>query len=278
MAKERKTGAFHAFEHTGWSDKSVVDNYQAAFGRLTTQVIPTLLDAANVANGVRVLDIASGPGYAAFAAAERGAEVVAIDFSPAMVALAKESHPQIDFREGDAQALDLPDASFDAVVINFGILHCEKPELALREAGRVLRSGGRLGFTVWANPQKAAAFGMVLEAVQAFGDVAAPSLPAGPSIFRFSDDAECWRTLEGAGFIQAEVVEVSQAWRLPSVEALVTALEEGTVRNRGLLRAQTDERLTQIRLFIAEAAVRYRLVDGSVEIPMPAVLASAVKP
>ena len=117
----------------------------------------------------------------AAAAAQRGASVVAVDFSEAMLAEARRHHPAIDFRTGDAEALPFPEASFDAVVMSFGLLHLARPDQALAEAHRVLRPGGRLAFTVWDRPEEAVAFGIVLGAVQRHGRMDVP-LAAGAAV------------------------------------------------------------------------------------------------
>src|SRR5688572_16202943 len=104
-------GAFHALEHEGW--QSVADAYDARFRPLTTQTIDPLLDAVGARPGIELLDVASGPGYVAAAAAARGARVVGIDFSAPMVAMARRRHPSIEFREGDAEALPIADGSVD---------------------------------------------------------------------------------------------------------------------------------------------------------------------
>src|ERR671933_2607993 len=109
--------AFRAFEHAGWEE--VATQYDDAFTPLTIQASEPLLDAAGVRSGTRVLDVATGPGYVAARAAQRGANATGVDFSAAMVALARRQHPSIEFRVGDAEAIPLPDASFDAVVMNF---------------------------------------------------------------------------------------------------------------------------------------------------------------
>ena len=76
--QESASAEFHAFEHAGWQSAS--REYDDAFGRLTCQVIGPLLDAVGVGKGMRVLDVASGPGYvAAEAAAREGAERFAAD-------------------------------------------------------------------------------------------------------------------------------------------------------------------------------------------------------
>src|SRR5262249_38260483 len=131
--------AFHAFERAGW--ESVPRPYHDAWGSLTTQVVGPLLDAAHVGARTRVLDVGTGPGSVAAAAARRGASVVAVDFSEAMLAEARRHHPGIDFRSGDAEALPFEDAVFDAVVMSFGLLHLARPDQALGEAHRVLRPG-----------------------------------------------------------------------------------------------------------------------------------------
>ena len=269
-----ESSAFHAFERAGW--ESIPQAYQDAFGTLTTQAVGPLLDAARVGPGVRVLDVATGPGYVAGAAARRGAGVVGVDFSAAMLAEARRQHPSIEFQPGNAEALPFPDTTFDAVVMSFGLLHLGRPDQALAEAHRVLRPGGRIGFTVWARPEEAVAFGIVLRAVERHGRLDVP-LPPGPPFFRFSDPAEASRVLVGLGFKAPEITVVPQVWRLASGDALFEVMRDGTVRTAGILRAQTPEAQHAIRAEIREAVLLYRRGDG-IELPMPAVLSSAVKP
>ncbi|MFQ5960812.1 MAG: class I SAM-dependent methyltransferase [Candidatus Methylomirabilales bacterium] len=266
--------AFRAFEHEGW--QKVSQQYHNAFADLTSQAITPLLDAVEVTARVRVLDVATGPGYVAGAAAQRGAAVTGIDFSSAMVAEARRHYPKVDFREGDAEDLPFAEGSFDGVVMNFGLLHFGRPELALTEAHRVLRPGGKLGFTVWAKPEEAVGFGIVLDAIQKHGklDVA---LPQGPNFFRFSDSDECHRTLLGAGFVSPAVQRISQTWRLTTSELLFESMLEGTVRTAGLLRAQPPDAMDGLRTAIRHLALQYKKGDV-IKLPMPAILASAKKP
>jgi ubiquinone/menaquinone biosynthesis C-methylase UbiE len=132
--------AFTAFEVAGWDAKA--SGYDDYLGQVTGRLVEPLLDAVAVRRGVRLVDVASGPGYAAARAAERGALVVGIDISEEMVALASALHPQLDFRVAGAEALPFPDDSFDAVVGNFALLHFARPELAAAEFSRVLAPGG----------------------------------------------------------------------------------------------------------------------------------------
>jgi len=266
--------AFRDFEHAGWEIN--VSEYEDAFARLTRQAIGPLLDAVNLRQGVRLLDIATGPGYVATAAAARGARVVGIDFSGPMVARARELNPAIEFQEGDAEDLSFSDASFDAVVMNFGILHLARPERAMKQAARVLKPGGRFAFTAWAKPEEAVGFGMILNAIQSHGNLEV-QLPQGPPFFRFSDEAECDRTLREAGFLDVKVARVPQVWRFNRPDEPLEAFYNGGVRIKAILRAQSSEALEAIRMAVREAA-RKLTRNGFIEIPMPAVVASAVKP
>ena len=264
---------FHDFEHDGWERAS--EHYGEAFGSLTRQVIEPLLDAGGVAAGTRVLDVCSGPGFIAGAAATRGASVVGLDFSAAMVAEAGRRYPAITFREGDAEALPFDTCSFDAVVMSFGLLHLARPEMALAEAQRVLRAGGRYALTVWAAPERTVGFGIVLKAVQEHGNPNV-TLPEGPPFFRFSTGEEFTRTLDQAAFSDVEVRTLPLVWRLASADAVFEALSRGGVRTAAVLRAQTPEALAAIRAAVRGGVEAYAK-DGAYFVPMPAVLASATK-
>ena len=137
--------AVRVFEHAGWQQAAA--DYTATFAQATRGFIEDLLDAARVGAGMRVLDLACGPGLVAAAAVGRRALPVGLDFSSAMIALARADHPGIRFEEGDAEVLPFADEAFDAVVANFGIHHVAEPNRALTEARRVLRPGGRVAFT-----------------------------------------------------------------------------------------------------------------------------------
>jgi SAM-dependent methyltransferase len=274
MTTNPPSAAFRDFEHQAW--QRVVKLYQDHFGRLTAQSIEPLLDAVNVQSGDRVLDVATGPGYIAAAAALRGAQVTGLDFSSAMIREAAALHPGIHFREGDAGELPFPDASFDVAVIGFGILHFPDPDRALREACRVLRSGGRFGLSVWAGPEKAVGFGIIMRAVEKHGSMNV-GLPPGPPFFRFSDAAQCSQALAAAGFKSVAVDEVPQTWHFTSVSAFFDGISASTVRTGALLRAQSPKDLANIRTDVTREANRYATDTGGIALPMPALIARGLK-
>jgi ubiquinone/menaquinone biosynthesis C-methylase UbiE len=267
------TEAFRAFEHDGW--QHAAEHYIDAFGMVTIQAAGPLLDAVGAGPGMQVLDVATGPGFVAGAAAARGAHAVGLDFSAAMIAAAARRHPGLAFREGDAEALPFDRNTFDAVVMNFGLLHLARPEAAIEDALRVLKSDGRYGFTVWAAPDQAAGFGMVLRAIERFGrlDVA---LPEGPPFFRFSSHDECRNALQRAGFRAVTVRTIPLSWTLSSPDDLFEAVSRGGVRTAATLRLQTPDALAAIRAAVRESVERYRAGDRIV-LPMPAVLATGTK-
>ena len=265
---------FHDFEQAGW--QRAAEHYPKAFGDLTSQAAGPLLDAAGVGAGTRLLDVGTGPGFVAGVAAERGAMVTGLDFSSAMIDEARRRHPSIAFREGDAESLPFDAEQFDAVVMNYGMLHLARPNAAIAEARRVLRPGGRYAFTVWGAPDLAIGFGLVVHAIEKYGDPHV-GLPEGPPFFQFSDAVECRRTLESAGFGGIDVAVLRLTWRLTSADAVFAAIAMGGVRTSAVLRAQTPDAIAQIRDSVRHGVESYWTNDGAFEVPMLSVLASATK-
>jgi hypothetical protein len=136
--------------------------------------------------------------------------------------------------------------------------------------------GGRFAFTVWAVPDEALAFGMVLNAVRTLGNPEVP-LPPGPPFFRYSDAATASRAMEDAGFADVEARRIAQSWHLADEHALFGIMCDGTARTGALLRGQTDAARSAIRAALAEESSRFREGDRVI-IPMPAVLTCGRKP
>lgn len=113
--------------------------------------------------GQRILDLAAGTGASSVALARSGAEVVAGDFSPGMIAEGRRRHghvPHVTFVEADAMALPFEDDSFDAVTISFGLRNVNDPRAALAEMLRVTAPGGRLVVCEFSHPQNPAFAGL----------------------------------------------------------------------------------------------------------------------
>jgi demethylmenaquinone methyltransferase/2-methoxy-6-polyprenyl-1,4-benzoquinol methylase len=159
-----------------------------------------------VRKGDRVLDACCGTGDIAVAARSRGADVVGLDFSEAMLERARAKSSEIEWIRGDVLALPFEDASFDAVTVGFGVRNVDDLEAGLRELRRVLRPGGRVGILEITRPRGALApfyrlwFDRVVPALGRVlpGGAAYTYLPA--SVRRFPGPKELTSLLEAAGF------------------------------------------------------------------------------
>src|SRR5215831_5866409 len=119
----------------------------------TTIVGERLCESVDLRAGQRVLDIATGSGNTALAAARRYCDVVGVDFVPALLDRAREraaaERLDIEFREADAEALPFPSGSFDIVVSTFGVMFTPDQERAAAELVRVCKPGGKIGLANW---------------------------------------------------------------------------------------------------------------------------------
>ena len=268
--------SFREFEQAGWEDPGVVAKYHQHLASATTQSVGALLDAAGVGAGSRVLDIATGAGYIAGAAAQRGADATGVDFSAAQVAMARGRYPAVRFEQADAEALPFDPDVFDAVVNGFGMCHLPNPDIALREAFRVLKPGGRVAFTVWDMPERTVALGAVYAAVRAHGALEV-GLPAGPSFFLFSDPEQSAKALLEAGFVAPSSRQVAQVWRVSDPDVVFEGIAEGSVRAAAMLRAQSPAVREAVRTALRGTIAPYKRGDVF-EVPFPAMLSTAVKP
>jgi ubiquinone/menaquinone biosynthesis C-methylase UbiE len=120
---------------------------------ITVPLSEDLVDHVGIGPDARVLDVATGTGHAALAAARRSADVVGIDYVPALLDIARRRAAaedlDIEFREADAEALPYDDGSFDFVLSAIGVMFSADHQQAARELARVCRSGGQIGLASW---------------------------------------------------------------------------------------------------------------------------------
>jgi len=267
---------FKNFEHTGW--ERVADKYDEAWTSLTTQFAQPLLAAVGMKPGMRLLDLACGPGNITAAARRLGAIPVGVDFSRNMILRARKKNPGIEFVEGDAERLEFKFESFDGVVMNFGVLHLAHPEKAFAEVRRVLRRGGRFGFSIWAKPDENPGARIVAEAVETHANTTTDLPPEGPPRFRFSDADECWRALQAAGFsvlsMTFDTVRVN--WKVPTTRFLFDAELHAGVRTAAVLARYSPEQLAAIRSAVEQSVERFAS-NGGYAIPMAAQIVSAAR-
>ncbi len=263
--------AFDTWEAAEWEQHAV--GYDRFFGSITSRVVGFLLDAASVAAGKRVLDVATGPGYVAGETSRRGAEVVGIDVADAMVSLAARFHPGIEFRRADAHKLPFAHASFDAVVGNFMILHLGQPERAIAELARVLAPEGTIALTVWDLPDRARLFGVFVDAIAEAGVAPPRDIPAAPDFFRFSVDDELERLLRDQGLDHCDVATLSFTHRAAGADEVWTGMLGGSVRTGALILSQPPDTRERVRAAFDRHLAEYRGADGF-EIPVSVKLAT----
>jgi SAM-dependent methyltransferase len=254
------------FEAATWS--RCARGYTNGFGALVAEGIGPLLDELKVSGGDRVLDVGTGPGLVAARASERDAHLVGIDFSEDMLAEARRLHPEIEFRAGSAEELPFQDDEFDAVVGNFVLHHTGQPDKVLKESFRVLRPGGMMGFTVWADLSKLEAFGLFFAAVEEHAGAA--ELPHGP-LFGVSDFAVYHAMARDAGFRDSSVRELQIAWRTHSIDSFLAAF-----RDWANLETFPNDVQHAIESTVRERAGAFQHGDVFI-MPNPAILLSAVK-
>ena len=237
---------------------SLAATYHDFFTPITALAIQPLLDAAGVGAGSNLIDIATGPGSVAAKARTLGAACIGVDLSPEMIALARLSHPGIDFRVGEVEHLPFADGTFDALVCNFGLGHFPWPEAALAECRRTLKAGGRMAFSWWDQPDRQRIQGLFREAIAEVGAAPPPDVPAGHSNLRFSDTAEFRRLLVGAGLDDVRVedhgatyaiADVDTLWRggLGSFAVTASAISRQDAATQAAIRASLERRAAAYR-------------------------------
>jgi SAM-dependent methyltransferase len=138
----------------------------AAIGQRLAPAATALVEAAGVQAGMEVLDVATGTGNAALAAAARGARVVGVDLTEELIAVARrrarDEGLAADFLIGDAEDLEFEDGRFDGVLSSFGAIFAPRPPVAVGELARVCSLGGTVAVASWPQDGLAMRFGSAL--------------------------------------------------------------------------------------------------------------------
>jgi SAM-dependent methyltransferase len=241
--------------------------------RLAAPVTEWLVRELAPEPGAVVLELAAGQGDVGFAVAPwlgEGGRLIASDFSPAMLEIARRRAEElgltnVEFRELDAEDLDLEQSSVDAVLCRWGYMLMPNPARALAETRRVLRAGGRLAFAVWAgaarNPWIATAVGILVER----GHIPPPQ-PGEPGMFVLADENLLRALLADAGFENASIQEVPVRSDYADLDDYVRRTKEtGGMFGRAWEAVSEDER-DAIAEELRRALEPFR-VDGGYRLP-----------
>ena len=231
-------------------------------------------DAAGITAGDRVLDVACGTGVLAREVQSRiqpGGSVVGADRNEGMLDVARNIDPDVDWQLAMAEELPFTDASFDAVVSQFGLMFFENQSKSLGEMWRVLRPGGRLAVAVWDSldntPGYAAMAGLLNDL---FGAEAAQSLHAP---YNLGNTNELAAVFDNAGISGANITTMDGFARFSSIADWVH-----TDVNGWTLAGQLDDEQYDALQKQAEVKLQaFTKPDGSVEFASPAHIVTAQK-
>ena len=248
-------------------------DYSAIAGRIVL-VAEQLVDSADLRSGWNVLDVATGSGNAAIAAARLGCDVVGVDYVPSLLERGREraaaEQLEVSFLEGDAEALPFPDRSFDAVTSVLGSMFAPNHGQAASELLRVSKPGATIALASW-TPD-----GFIGQLFRTVGAHVPP--PAGVSSPMLWGTESHLRELLGDGIESLEVKERTFTFRFPSAEEFVAFFRRWygpTVKAFAALETKAQAALQRD---LAELARRFdRLGSGdAVAIPSTYVEAIAV--
>jgi ubiquinone/menaquinone biosynthesis C-methylase UbiE len=253
--------------------------YDRGFGSVSPTFIPTLLRAAHLKLGQRVLDVATGTGIAAEAAARvvgQSGSVVATDISIPALEQARQRLAELvntSFAVEDGQALSVPDGSFDAVICSMGLMLFPDPALGLSEFHRVLREKGRAAVSVGTTPERS----FVARVSTAIARHVPWRTAAAARFSSLGDADRLHRLFVAAGFHAIETATETRRFPFQSFDAWFDPIEKGL----GNVAQEYVALPSEVRWAVREEVRRALEVDaapgGPVEVEVEVLFCSGQK-
>jgi SAM-dependent methyltransferase len=221
-----------------------------------------LIELAGIKQGSKILDIATGIGEPSITAAQLVGEnghVLAIDISPQMLAVAKERSVSMglldvmDFRDGDAESIDLPSSTFDAALCRFGLMFLPNVKTGLSNIHKSLVNDGRFTAAVWPTPDKvpfiSLPFNILLKETNS-----PPPPPNAPGPFSLSDENLLREYFNSSGFKDVAIERQDMIFNFKSAEEFTNFVCETASPVQVILSKQSEERRKKLLQVITEAA------------------------
>jgi ubiquinone/menaquinone biosynthesis C-methylase UbiE len=270
---------FKAQQRQMWNNAAAGwQNWWETIERGAQKVSDKIVELAEIKPGDNVLDIATGIGEPAVTAARRvmpNGKVLAIDISPQMLAIARTRTSSvglgniIEFREGDAEKLDLPDSSaakkFDAVLSRWGLMFLPNLQSALDRIRQMLVPNGRLSAAVWSAPSKVPLLDLAFATVRKQINAPAPP-PGAPGPFTLADIEALKQSFIKAGFkdIKSDTYQITFSFDSP--ESFTRMHQQVTAPIHAMLTNQTEEVKKRAWDSITEAVLQYADSHGRVNL------------
>lgn len=252
----------------GWDER------HAYFEEVARPVTDRMLDLLGPSAGDVILDLAAGTGVVGFSAAAlvgRTGRVIVSDFAEAMVEVASRRAADlgldnVECRVLDAERIDLPDGSVDAVICRWGYMLMADVDAALRETRRVVRADGRVACAVFAGPEQNPWAALASRALQRRGHIPPPEAGA-PGILALGDRDRLRLLFTEAGFAEPTIEEVAFSFRFADTDEYWEFLNSAAGAIAMVLQRLGDDERERIR---ADVAGQLGAFGGPGQIELPA--------
>jgi ubiquinone/menaquinone biosynthesis C-methylase UbiE len=279
---------FKLAQREGWD--SVAEGWKKWWETIekgAQKISQRLIELAEIKPGQRVLDVATGIGEPSITAAKvvgTSGRVLATDISRQMLVIAKERatflglQDNIEFKEGDAENLDLANSSFDAAICRWGLMLLPNLEATIGKIYNSLLPGGRFAAAVWAESAKVPIISLATRIISS--QVQMPALPSGlPNPFSLADTSKLENSLAKAGFKGIHIDKVIVTFEFESGEDYSRYCQAVSASARVALSKVTEERKEDVWRKVAEEASRiYGTANGMIKMDNESICIVGTRP
>jgi ubiquinone/menaquinone biosynthesis C-methylase UbiE len=273
--------AYKVAQRQEWNDvaPNVGRWWRVVYEAPLVPVANRMIELAEIQPGDRVLDVATGLGEPALSAAAvvgAAGHVTATDISAEMLRIASERAAKsgltnLDFVEQDAETIDFPDESFDAVLCRFALMFLADPQSAIDRMHRALKKGGRLVATVWGPPERvplaSVTMGVIARELQL-----PPPPPGTPGVFALADRRALEELFWKAGFGEVQSEPLNVSFEFASTDEYIRYVQDVALPIWGLLANESAERTEHVWRAVADAHRPFEGADGVVRLSAESLL------